>query len=249
MMAALGVTEDDLRCGPHAPYDDGAAVAIECAGGRPGRLHNNCSGKHVAMLALAAHRGWETAAYWCFDHPLQRRIRAALARWIDSDPEELHWETDGCGVPTPFLPLREMAAAYARLARQAAAGDAGPVAVVTAMMEHPTLTSSPGREALAVMRAGAGRLLAKEGAEGVLCVAAPAEAWGLAVKVEDGTRRAVGPALVAVLDDLGLVTDEERRALAALGEPSLVSTTGEAVGSIRGVTHGERDRGTVRGAS
>ncbi len=235
MMAAAGVSEDALHCGPHAPYDDEAAMAIACEGGRPGRLHNNCSGKHVAMLSLVAHRGWDPEGYWRFDHPLQRRIRASLAGWIDSEPGELRWETDGCGVPTPFLPLREMAVAYARLARRAADGDDGPSAVVGAMMKHPDLTSSPGREALRVMRAGGGRLLAKEGAEGILCVAAPADGWGLAVKVEDGSRRAVGPALMAVLDDLDLLTSDERRALATLAEPPLVSTTGETVGSVRGV--------------
>ena len=249
MMAALGMTEDALHCGPQVPYDDGAAMAIACAGDEPGRLHNNCSGKHVAMLALVAHHGWEPDGYWRFDHPLQRRIREVLAEWIDSTPAELRWETDGCGVPTPFLALREMAGAYARLAGRAAAGDAGPAAVVGAMMEHPHLTSSPGREALVVMRAGTGRLLAKEGAEGVLCVAAPAEGWGLAMKIEDGSRRAVGPALVAVLEDLRLVTDEERRALASLAEPPLVSTTGETIGSISAVTDGDRHRAAAPEAS
>lgn len=249
MLAALGVTEDALHCGPHTPYDDEAAVAIACDHGRPGRLHNNCSGKHAAMLSLVAHRGWDPDGYWRFDHPLQRRIRASVAGWIDSEPDALRWETDGCGVPTPFLPLREMAVAYARLACRADAGDGGPSAVVGAMMKHPELTSSPGREALAVMRAGAGRLLAKEGAEGLLCVAAPAAGWGLAVKVEDGSRRAVGPALVAVLGDLELTTDDERRALAPLAEPPLVSTTGETVGSIKGVTGALGRRTRVGGAS
>ena len=236
MLAAVGMDEDALHCGPHAPYDDEAALAIACHDGRPGRLHNNCSGKHAGMLALVAHRGWERDGYWRYGHPLQRRIRASLAGWIDSEPDELQWETDGCGVPTPFLPLREMAVAFARLATRAAAGDRGPSAVVGAMMEHPDLTSSPGREALAVMQAAAGRLLAKEGAEGILSVAAPAEGWGLAVKIEDGSRRAVGPALVTVLDDLGLLTHDERRALAPLAEPPLLSTTGETVGSVRGAT-------------
>ncbi|MFW6088490.1 MAG: asparaginase [Gemmatimonadota bacterium] len=236
MMAAVDVGEAAIHCGPHAPYDEGAALAIAREGGRPRRLHNNCSGKHVAMLALAAHRGWEADGYWRFDHPLQRRIRACMARWIDSDPDELHWGTDGCGVPTPFLPLREMAVAYSRLARRAADGEAGASAVVGAMMRYPELTSSPGREALAIMHAGAGRLLAKKGAEGIMCAAAPADGWGVALKVEDGSRRAVGPALVAVLDRLGLLTDDERRALASLGETPLVSTTGETVGSVRAVT-------------
>lgn len=249
MLAAVGVDEDALHCGPHAPYDHEAAVAIECAGGRPGRLHNNCSGKHAGMLALIAHHGWKRDGYWRFDHRLQQRIRATLAVWIDSEPGDLRWETDGCGVPTPYLPLREMAVAYGRLARRAAAGDDGPATVVGAMMEHPDLTSSPGREALAVMQAGAGRLLAKEGAEGVLCVGAPADGWGLAVKIEDGSRRAVGPALVAVLDDLGLLTDDERRALAPLAEPPLVSTTGETVGSITGVVGEGGRRAAVEEAS
>lgn len=249
MLAALGVAEDALHCGPHTPYDDEAAMAIACDHRRPGRLHNNCSGKHVAMLSLVAHRGWDPDGYWRFDHPLQRRIRASLAGWIDSEPDELRWETDGCGVPTPFLPLREMAVAYARLACRAAGGDGGASAVVSAMMKHPELTSSPGREALAVMGAGAGRLLAKEGAEGILCVAAPDAGWGLAVKVEDGSRRAVGPALVAVLGDLNLLTDDERRALAPLAEPPLVGTTGEKVGSIRGMTGTVDGRVTVEDVS
>lgn len=249
MLAAVGVDEDALRCGPHAPYDHDAAVTIECAAGSPGRLHNNCSGKHAAMLALIAHHGWKQDGYWRFDHRLQQRIRATLAAWIDSEPDDLRWETDGCGVPTPYLPLREMAVAYGRLARRAAADDGHPATVVGAMMKHPELTSSPGREALAVMQAGAGRLLAKEGAEGVLCVGAPADGWGLAVKIEDGSRRAVGPALVAVLDDLGLLTSDERRALAPLAEPPLVGTTGETVGSITGVVGEGSVRAPVEEAS
>lgn len=239
MMRALGIDERDLHCGPHAPYDEPTALAIACAGEQPGRVHNNCSGKHAAMLALVAHRGWNPDGYWRFDHPLQHRIREELTAWIDSDPEGLRWAADGCGVPTPFLSLREMARAYARLGSRAFAGEPVAAAVVGAMMQHPELTSSPGREALAVMLAGAGRLLAKEGAEGVLCVAAPASGWALALKVEDGARRAVGPAVVTLLAEHGLISDAERVALGPLAEPELMSTTGEIVGRLKGVVGGD----------
>ena len=235
ILRGIGLDENALHCGPQTPYDDEAARAIECSGDAPGRLHNNCSGKHAALLALAAHHGWEADGYWRYDHPVQRRLREHLASWIGPSPETLLWETDGCGLPTPYLALDEMARAYARLGAKAAAGDPGPAAVVAAMTEHPELTSSPGREPLVIMRATRGRLLAKEGAEGVLCVAAPPEGWGLALKIEDGARRGVGPAAAAVLDTLGLLANGEAEALESLARPPILSTTGEPVGLIRAV--------------
>lgn len=235
MLQALSMDETALHCGPHAPYDHDADLAMECAGVRPGRIHNNCSGKHAAMLALAAHRGWSAEGYWRLDHAVQRRVRERLADWIGPDPAALTWATDGCGIPTPLLRLEEMAQAYARLGRAAAAGEPGPAAVVGAMTARPELTSSPGREPLLVMQATGGRLLAKEGAEGVLCVAAPAEGWGLALKIEDGTRRAVGPATLAVLVSAGLLSPDERTRLSGVEEIPVLGTTGERVGAIRAV--------------
>lgn len=235
MLEAIGVDQTALRCGPHVPYDGEAATALSCAGEKPGRLHNNCSGKHAAMLALAAHHGWDREGYWRYDHAVQRRIRRALAVWISADPETLTWATDGCGLPTPFLELADMALSYARLVKVAAEGVTGPAAVVSAMTHHPQLTSSPGREPLRIMQAGAGRLLAKEGAEGVLCVAAVDSDWGMALKVADGCRRAVGPAAVAALTHAGLLAEDERKALRALGSVAIEGTTGERVGRVRGV--------------
>ncbi|MGD8497019.1 MAG: asparaginase, partial [Gemmatimonadales bacterium] len=241
MLAALGIEEASLHCGPHSPYDHDTEVAIECGGGAPGRVHNNCSGKHAALIALARHHGWEVDGYWRLDHPVQRRIRERLADWIDTDPERLVWGTDGCGVPTPRLSLAEMALAYARFGRAAARDEPGPAAVVAAMTSRPELTSSPGREPLRIMQATDGRLLAKEGAEGVICLAAPADGWGLALKVEDGTRRAVGPGAIGVLAAAGLITDEERARLADLEVQPVMATTGERVGELRAVIDGAED--------
>lgn len=235
MLSALGVDQAALHCGPHAPYDHEADLAIECAGRQPERIHNNCSGKHAAMLALAVHHGWDPDGYWRFDHPVQGRVRERLADWIGPDPDGLEWATDGCGIPTPLLRLEEMARAYARLGQAAAAREAGPAAVVDAMTARPELTSSPGREPLRIMQATGGRLLAKEGAEGVLCMASPADGWGVALKIEDGTRRAVGPAALAVLAGADLLSAEEREALSDLEETPVMGTTGERVGLIRAV--------------
>jgi L-asparaginase II len=235
ILAAIGKSPEDLHCGPHLPYDEAAALELHCARLDPGRLHNNCSGKHASMLALALERGWDPEGYWRFEHPVQARVRELLPSYIDLAPESLPWETDGCGIPTLFLPLEAMALAYARLAAGGAAPGTAAAGVVAAMTGHPELTSSPGREPLRIMEATAGRLLAKEGAEGVLCVAAVGEDWGLALKVEDGSRRAVGPAAVALLASCDLLEPGEADALVDLAEPPIEDTLGRRVGAIRAV--------------
>ena len=233
LLRRLGLNEDHLHCGPHPPFDRDTARAMGCAGRLPGRLHNNCSGKHAGMLALANHHGWPIEGYDRLDHPVQRRIQDALVEWMDHEPKDHHWALDGCGVPTPRMPLHEMARAYSRLVRQARAGRAAPAAVVSSTTQFPELTSSPGRVPLQIMQATEGRLLAKEGAEGVLCVAALDDDWGLAVKVADGALRAVGPATVQLMDLAGVLRADERVALAEVAEAAIVNTLGTEVGRVR----------------
>lgn len=229
ILERVGLPPSALACGPHRPYDEEAADALSRAGETPTRLHNNCSGKHAGMLALAVHEGWETDGYHLFDHPLQRRVRRELARWLDPDPETLTWAPDGCAVPTPFLAVRHMAAAYRRLS---SSDDPHARAVVSGMTEHPQLVS--GRAALSarLMEATDGRLLAKEGAEGVFCLAGLADGWGAACKVRDGAARAVAPAVLSLLEETERLTPAELERLSDLRRPEILNTRGERVGVI-----------------
>lgn len=236
MLDAIGLDGSALACGPHRPASERAARAVDRSGGEPSRLHNNCSGKHAGMLALARHRGWGTDGYEVLDHPVQRRIREELARWLRADPERLAWATDGCAAPTPRLSLREMAGAYARLAR---ADDPAVEVVASAMTGHPRLISDAGALSARLMEATRGRLLAKEGAEGVFCVAGLEAGWGAALKVRDGATRAVGPALLSALQALGLLELREVDALADARSPSIRNTRNDVVGAIRATAEPE----------
>ncbi len=231
MLDRLGLDESALACGPHEPYDRQAAEALVREGKAPSRLHNNCSGKHSGILALCQKHGWDFVGYQEYDHPAQRRVRSSMATWVDSDPESWAWAPDGCGVPTPKLALSEMALAFSRLMLSAKQEEAAGV-VVEAMSDRPLLTSAEGRVPLTIMRATGGRLVAKEGAEGVLCVAARDESWGLALKIMDGSLRATGPATVELLCALNLLREDEAGRLSDLRTPHLVNTRGEIVGKL-----------------
>ncbi len=233
MLGRLGLFSGQLDCGVHPPFHWPSAEAVLRAGGQFTPLHNNCSGKHVGMLALALYRGWPLRGYTSRDHPVQQRIRRGLRDWLDVDPEILRWTVDGCGVPTPFVSLRQMARAFARLGRAAATRERGAREVVEAMTGRPELVSGEGNFSTRLMQDTEGRILGKEGAEGVFCATAPEAGWGLAVKVGDGNRRAAAPAVIGMLEVLELLRPEESDRLADQREPAVLNRLGERVGSLK----------------
>lgn len=229
ILDASGSTCEELACGPHRPVDVDAARDLDLQGRLPGRIHNNCSGKHAAMIASARAEGWPVEGYHEHDHPVQQRIRGALATWLDSDPESLVWGVDGCGVPTPRLTISEMAAAYARFG---GSKDGAARHIATAMTGNPNMISGAEALSASIMNVTGGRLLAKEGAEGVFCLTRPGKSWGAAFKVADGASRAIDPAVVTTLGGLGLISEAERAELASFETVVVTNTRSEHVASL-----------------
>jgi L-asparaginase II len=126
-----------------------------------------------------------------------------------------------------------MALAYARLARAARVGEREPTYVVGSMTAYPEMVAGQGRLCTDLMQRTGGRVVAKVGAEGVYCVGIPGAELGVAMKVEDGARRAVGPAILAILRQLDMISEDDLGALYRHAYPELRNTRGETVGQIR----------------
>jgi L-asparaginase II len=233
MLASLGLEEGDLACGPHEPLSSRGARLVREAGIRASRLHNNCSGKHAAMLARAVVEGWPRGGYEQRDHPVQRACTAAVAEWSGLDAERIHQAVDGCGVVVYALPLESMARAFGRLARAASAGDDVPSRVVHAMTSRPFLVGGTDRFDTVLMEETEGRVLAKVGAEGVHTVALVDQGIGAAVKAADGSPRAQYPAVLRLLQHLGALPDVLPARLAEVAARPVRNTRGEVVGDVR----------------
>jgi L-asparaginase II len=233
ILRKIGVEEEALACGPHLPLHEGTARAMRQSGHEPTRIHNNCSGKHAGMIALARARGWPTAGYHRAEHALQQLLQEEIAGWMQVPAEEIATAIDGCGVPTYALPLHRLAHGFGRLAAAARRGEEAPRRIVEAMVEWPEYVGGTDRLCTQLMRATDGRIFAKVGAEGVYCAGIPGAELGIALKVEDGATRASEPALLAVLRNLGLLSDEDMATLARWAEPDIANTRGERVGAIR----------------
>ncbi len=231
LLAKAGAAESRLVCGPHPPLRRERERELAAAGTPLTPIMSNCSGKHAGMLALAAFHGWPLNGYQYPAHPVQERMRQELARWARCDSHTIPTAVDGCGVPTFALPLRDLAAAMARLVVAAGQGGA-PGCVVRAMVRHPFMVAGTGRLCTRLIEASEGRIIAKVGAEGVYAAAGREHGLGVALKVEDGARRAAPPALLGVLERAGILSGGSCPALARYGRPPVANTLGEVVGRM-----------------
>jgi L-asparaginase II len=232
VLRKAGLDETDLRCGPHAPFSESEARELVRRGEEPRPIHNNCSGKHAGMLALAVARGWDCEGYHREEHPVQQRMRAEVVRWAELPDGQVGSAVDGCGVTCFSLPLAAMAASFARFAAAAARGEPA-VTVISAMTDHPFMVGGTGRTCTEVMERTGPRAFVKLGAEGVYGGGLVEEGIGFAIKVEDGAHRAVDVALLRVLEKLGALGRSDLEALDHRRRPVVSNTRGEAVGEIR----------------
>lgn len=233
----IGLGPEHLACGYHDPDDPEALALLRGGGAGHSPLYNNCSGQHAGLLALVRSEGWPLEGYHLPDHPLQQLLHRTLAEICRLAPESISTAVDGCSLVVYALPLQVMARGYAVLAAatRSPETDARTVAlarIARAMTTHPRAVEGRGRISTALMEATAGRVLAKCGAEGLQLVALLDRDQGLALKCVDGAQRAVGPAVVAVLERLGMLSVEEIEALAAERRTLLFNAAGVEVGQV-----------------
>ncbi len=213
-LSALGLGEADLRCGPQAPMFALPGTATE-------RILNNCSGKHAGFLAVAAHLGQPTADYLEPAGVTQRRVADAVMAMTGTSADDLHVSVDGCSAPTFGLPLRGLATGLARMATpDALTADRAEACrrLTAAAAAHPELVAgSHARIDTDLLSVTEGRVFAKIGAEGVHASGIVGQGLGLAIKVDDGNERGFHALLIALLQLIDAISDDEAARLDAWG--------------------------------
>lgn len=244
MLAKIGLDESALKCGAHEPYSVDVARELIRKGEAPTPIQNNCSGKHAAMLALAKHLGAPTETYEELSNPAQQMILQTVSDFSGVPVGDIVIAVDGCGVPVFGISVHAMALMYARLV------SAPPVLfsetrdackrIIRAMMNCPEMIGGT-RDRLdtELIRAAAGKLISKIGAEGVYTVGVlPSTDWpngvGFALKVEDGDdKRARPPAVIDALRQLGVLSGNELAALSNYSPAVITNRRGERTGEAR----------------
>lgn len=244
MLKKIGLGPEALKCGVHEPYGLEAAGKLRLNGQAPNVLHNNCSGKHAGMLAVAVHLGAPTETYNDAENPVQKAIAEAMSQFSGIAVTDMVVGIDGCAVPAFGITVKAMALAFARLVAPPESFDKTTrdacERIVRVMSAYPELIGGTSdRLDTEVMRAAPGRLVSKVGAEGVYTAGIkPCEKWpkglGLAIKIEDGDDRRARPTVVIeALRQLGVLKDEPLEAVARYAFFPILNRPGNVVGEVR----------------
>lgn len=159
-----GAGEADLICPRSWPLDPMASVAMRMRGESQTRLLHPCSGKHLMMLAACRHHDFPLKTYFSPDHPLQKKVYNLVGREAG---ERLEWFTDSCGLPVAAMSVDGYLGLWEKLARS---NDPRVADLKSLWLANPRLIGGIKRLDSDLMEAFPGRILAKEGADGLLAI-------------------------------------------------------------------------------
>jgi L-asparaginase II len=218
----LNLPDSALHCGAEAPLSMRERARLAQRGENPTILHNNNAGKHLAALTDALHRKEDVSGYCAADHPVQKRMMAAIHTCCDWAGEPALHAVDQCGMVASALPLRALALGMARLAHgrnlppEWAQAAADLRAAIQAVPDH---LAGSGRIVTQIIRLSAGRIIAKGGSEGVFTAFDQRTRQGFAVKVHDGSSEAASAVMVELLAAFHAFTPKALAALRAKANP------------------------------
>lgn len=238
MLGAAGLDEGCLACGSHWPGRHADQGALHRIGATPGRVHNNCSGKHSGFLCTCVVTGADPRGYEKADHPVMREVIAASASMTNTAHATDLSGVDGCSIPTFAIAPRPLAHGFARFvtgvgltATRARAAERLRLAAAA----EPFMIAGTGRFCTRTMTALGDRVLVKTGAEGVFIGAIKELGLGIALKIDDGAARASEVVMARLLIDLLKLTPDDPgyAEMQDLANPKVKSWAGEEVGEIR----------------
>jgi L-asparaginase len=152
---------------------------------RPRRWYHCCSGEHAAILKGSKLKGWNRAGYTLPQHAFFQAYINVLKQFLGEDWQPLRVARDGCGLPTISNTVDELAKLFAGLVMTK-----DDDWIWQAMVDNPDLIGGFNRLDSTILKACGGKVLGKEGADGLLGLAVEhpnfPKGLGIVVKIAHG---------------------------------------------------------------
>ena len=152
---------------------------------RPRRWFHTCSGEHAAILRGCELKGWPLTGYMMPHHPFFRAYLKEVRRFLGEDWRPLRVARDGCGLPTVSSLVSELALLFAGFCETKDEDW-----IWQAMLDNPDLVGGFNRLDSTILKSCLGRVVAKEGADGLLGLSICHEDYpkglGIVIKIAHG---------------------------------------------------------------
>ncbi|MFA4985815.1 MAG: asparaginase [Candidatus Brocadiia bacterium] len=236
ILTKIGKSESDLLCGAQPPYADAYRRSMYAARESFGVIHNNCSGKHAGMLALALHIGVPTEGYLEPTHPVQVLMKGAYCRVAGVSESEVAIGHDGCDAPAFVTTTRAAARGAARIADPSSLPEeslrTAVERVYRSVSANPYLIGGAARFCTAFNQAASGRAIGKVGAEAMYLIADRSHKTGIVMKLNDGATRGMFPFVAAMALKLGIIKEPLSPEMAEFLHPVIKNYVGRPIGTV-----------------
>ncbi len=225
-----------LKCGIHDPLDKESSKNLFLSGHTPYQIHNNCAGKHLAMLSACLANNLPTKNYFAFDHPHQQRIRDTFSKFTENRISKKNYGIDGCSAPQYAFKIKELGKALSNLLKSYN-GNFEFAEIVKLMIEsalaNPLFIGGSKNLDSNLIKISNKNIFCKGGAEGVfLFIHLTKGIFGI-LKVKDGNERVLNSAIYTLFKKFHILHNDNLKKFSSLNNFNLLNHAKVKIGNIK----------------
>ena len=226
----MNLNEDELSCGPDWPWNIDDKFTAHLNSKKKRKIFHNCSGKHCGHLAVCKYKNLPIKNYERKDHPIQKDLIKLIQDLSGYKIQNIG--VDGCTLPNPLMPLKKFALAAAQISDFKKLNENSYIAkrIFDSCTKYPEITGGTHSVNCILTKIAKGRIFFKNGAEGVFVALIPEKKSALAVKIVDGTARAVEVAVAGLISDLNIIDKNE---IEKIKEKPIKNSANQDIGKIK----------------
>ena len=225
-----------LKCGIHSPLDKIASQKLYLSGSKPNQIHNNCSGKHLAMLSSCKINNYDLSNYVDLNHPHQEEIRKIFSEFVESKIFKTQHGVDGCSAPQYSFKIKDLGTALKNLLNSLDDKFNYRTEVsllINSILKNPNYIGGTKNLDSNLMKIAKGDIFCKGGAEGVFLFAHIKLGIFGVFKVMDGNERALPSAILALFKKFNILSREQQTEYLTYFDSNLYNHAKIRVGKIR----------------
>ncbi|MBT3778171.1 MAG: hypothetical protein HOF20_06320 [Pelagibacteraceae bacterium] len=226
----------NLKCGIHNPLDKKTSEEIFKANLKPFQVHNNCSGKHLAMLSSCLANKYPIENYVNFDHPHQNNIRNIFSKFTESKIIKKNFGIDGCSAPQYAFKINELATALINLFNSYHGNfeyAENVKFVVNSILANPLFIGGSKNLDSNLIKISNKKIFCKGGAEGVFIFLHLKKGIFGILKVVDGNERVLPSALYTLCKKFKILSKEELKIFNSWNSFDLYNHAKVKIGDIK----------------
>tara|TARA_A100001011_G_scaffold400637_1_gene517032 strand:- start:2456 stop:3448 length:993 start_codon:yes stop_codon:yes gene_type:complete len=231
----IGISKKKLKCGIHNPLNSKSSEKLFRLNKFANELHNNCAGKHLAMLTTCLANNYNEKNYLDFNHPHQKSIRKIFEKFNNKKIKKNNYGIDGCSAPQYSFKIKDIAKMLTNLIKSYHNNfdfSKEVKILVDSVINNPKYIGGTDSLDSRIMTITNNKIFCKGGAEGVFLFTDLKKRIAGVIKIVDGNERALPSVIYNVFKKLKIMNYSELNKLKKFYNFKLFNHAKIIVGSI-----------------